>query len=245
MAIVRDEMGTPYNWVLLKPSANTLEIFDAGSGSVMELSKVLERSAKVRRETSAAAVGLLALYAFLSFLSFSLRTAKQLGERHAVSIALPHSADAGALQISDMFEADSMRDLLLSANLELASTSACHAAAERGFDVSLSSFPQLSSMTGRSDLPLTSTDDADLSRLSAGCGARPDVAQVCMYHVHAFRHLEQQLLAVELQPLLVPGREDRPAPKARPARSESRCCEPWARDARPWSVAVVAPTPRS
>ena len=50
MEIVRDEMGTPYNWALLKPSKDALEIFDAGSGSVVELSKVLERSAKVRDE---------------------------------------------------------------------------------------------------------------------------------------------------------------------------------------------------
>jgi len=42
LAIVRDEKGTPFNWCLFTPSKDALEVWDAGSGSVMEMAKVLE-----------------------------------------------------------------------------------------------------------------------------------------------------------------------------------------------------------
>ena len=40
--MVRDEKGTPFNWVLFTPSKDTLEVWDAGSGSVMEMGRLLE-----------------------------------------------------------------------------------------------------------------------------------------------------------------------------------------------------------
>lgn len=40
---VRDPLGTPYNWVLFKPSKEELIIEDGGSGGVMELAEVVHR----------------------------------------------------------------------------------------------------------------------------------------------------------------------------------------------------------
>jgi len=43
LRIVREPLGTPYNWVLFKPSKEELIIEDGGSGGVMELANVLHR----------------------------------------------------------------------------------------------------------------------------------------------------------------------------------------------------------
>eukprot|EP00986_Skeletonema_menzelii_P002757 scaffold790_cov149-Skeletonema_menzelii.AAC.2 len=43
LRIVREPMGTPYNWVLFKPSKEELLIEDGGSGGVMELAEVVHR----------------------------------------------------------------------------------------------------------------------------------------------------------------------------------------------------------
>ena len=43
LKIVREPMGTPYNWVLFKPSKDKLHVEDAGSGGIMELAKVVHR----------------------------------------------------------------------------------------------------------------------------------------------------------------------------------------------------------
>lgn len=40
--IVREPLGTPYNWVLFGPSNNTLTVEDAGSGGVIEMTTVLQ-----------------------------------------------------------------------------------------------------------------------------------------------------------------------------------------------------------
>merc|ERR1712190_536955 len=44
LSTVRDMRGTPYNWVLFKPSKDTLEVEDAGGGGVVELSGLLEKN---------------------------------------------------------------------------------------------------------------------------------------------------------------------------------------------------------
>ena len=41
--IVRQPLGTPYNWVLFGPSNNTLTVVDAGSGGVIEMTAVLQQ----------------------------------------------------------------------------------------------------------------------------------------------------------------------------------------------------------
>jgi len=43
LKIVREPMGTPYNWVLFKPSMDELVIEDGGSGGIMELANVVHR----------------------------------------------------------------------------------------------------------------------------------------------------------------------------------------------------------
>merc|ERR1712137_657563 len=45
LSIVRDEHGAPYNWVLFQPRTDGLEVVNAGSGSVREMTAVLEREA--------------------------------------------------------------------------------------------------------------------------------------------------------------------------------------------------------
>lgn len=45
LSIVRQEHGAPYNWVLFKPRKDALEVVNAGSGSVREMTSVLEREA--------------------------------------------------------------------------------------------------------------------------------------------------------------------------------------------------------
>ena len=42
LAIVREQMGFPYNWVLFQPSKKELVIKDAGSGGVLEITKLLQ-----------------------------------------------------------------------------------------------------------------------------------------------------------------------------------------------------------
>jgi len=42
LAIVREQMGFPYNWVLFNPSKKELVIKDAGSGGVLEITKLLQ-----------------------------------------------------------------------------------------------------------------------------------------------------------------------------------------------------------
>jgi len=42
--IVRDMRGVPYNWVLLKPSKDDLQVEDAGGGGVVQLSALLEKN---------------------------------------------------------------------------------------------------------------------------------------------------------------------------------------------------------
>ena len=43
LAVVREQMGFPYNWVLFQPSKKELVIKDAGSGGVMEITKLLQK----------------------------------------------------------------------------------------------------------------------------------------------------------------------------------------------------------
>lgn len=59
LAIVREQMGIPYNWVLFSPSKSELIVEDAGSGGVVEMTKVLHESYNDRVLFGLARVGFM------------------------------------------------------------------------------------------------------------------------------------------------------------------------------------------